>query len=100
LAKAEIAAIVMQEGLAHVCLIKSALTKVCAKIERTMPKKKEVNSVILEDLIITNLRITVYRAWQGNKSYAVAYGKFLDDIYNAMKKYINFEYVKVVLVGR
>ena len=40
--KAEIAAVVLQEGLASVCLVKSSITKVCAKIERTMPKKSEV----------------------------------------------------------
>lgn len=40
--KAEIAAVVMQEGLANICLIKSSLTKICAKIERNIPKKKEV----------------------------------------------------------
>lgn len=44
--KAEIAAVVLQEGLASICLVKSSLTKVCAKIERTMPKKKEVFRII------------------------------------------------------
>lgn len=40
--KADIAAIVMQEGLAHLCLVKSAMTKTCARIERSVPKKKQV----------------------------------------------------------
>eukprot|EP01036_Dinobryon_divergens_P030536 gene30536-39794_t len=75
--KAEIAAVVLQEGLASICLVKSSLTKVCAKIERTMPKKKE-----------------------GNKSHSVAMNKFFEDIYQAMKNNINFDFVKVVLVGR
>jgi len=74
--KAEIAAIVMQEGLASICLIKSSLTKVCAKIERTIPKKKE-----------------------GNKSFTTATNKFFDDIYTSLKRCINFDFVKVVLIG-
>lgn len=41
--KADIAAVVMQEGLAHLCLIKSAMTKTCAKIEKIIPKKKQVS---------------------------------------------------------
>ena len=41
--KAEIAVLVMQEGLANLCLIKSAMTKTLAKIERTLPKKKQVS---------------------------------------------------------
>jgi protein pelota len=41
--KAEVAAVVMQEGLAHLCLIKSAMTKTCARIEKSMPKKKQVS---------------------------------------------------------
>jgi protein pelota len=41
-AKADLAAIVMQEGLANVCLITSSMTISKAKIERTMPKKNQV----------------------------------------------------------
>lgn len=39
---ADIAAIVMQEGLAHLCLVKSTMTKTCARIEKNIPKKKQV----------------------------------------------------------
>lgn len=45
--KADIAALVMQEGLANLCLIKSAMTKTCAKIERNLPKKKQVSILFL-----------------------------------------------------
>ena len=38
-ARAELAAVVMQEGLAHVCLITSAMTHVRQKIEQTVPRK-------------------------------------------------------------
>lgn len=44
--KADIAALVMQEGLANLCLIKSAMTKTCAKIERNLPKKKQVSLLL------------------------------------------------------
>ena len=40
--KAEIAALVMQEGLAHLCLVKSSMTRTCARIEKYLPKKKQV----------------------------------------------------------
>lgn len=43
--KADVAAIVMQEGLAHVCLIRSAMTKTLARIEKAMPKKKAVRVI-------------------------------------------------------
>ena len=75
--KAELAAVVMQEGLAHVCLVKASLSKTCAKIERTMPKKRQ----------------------QGNQAYDAAVSKFFSDIYEAVKRNVNFEVVKVVLVG-
>lgn len=37
---------------------------------------------------------------KGNKSHATAMNKFFEDIYQAMKSNINFDFVKVVLVGR
>lgn len=42
---ADVAALVMHDGLAHLCLIKSTLTKTCARIERTLPKKKQVPGI-------------------------------------------------------
>lgn len=96
--KAEIAAVVMQEGLASICLIKSSLTKVCAKIERTIPKKKEV---FLNGRVCNRaIRTTLVYIQQGNKSFATATGKFFEDVYNALKRTINFDFVKVVLIGR
>lgn len=40
--KSEVAALVMQEGLANLCLIKNTVTRTCARIERNLPKKKHV----------------------------------------------------------
>lgn len=73
--KADVVAVVMHEGLAHVCLLKDALTKVCARIERSFPKKKD------------------------SQAYAAALLKFFDDIYAVIQRSVNFEVVKVVLVG-
>ena len=38
---ADLAAIVMQEGLAHVCLITASMTLVRAKIETNIPRKRK-----------------------------------------------------------
>lgn len=75
-AKADVAAVVMQEGLAHVCLITSSLTITRARLERPMPKKKA-----------------------GDKSFEKAMARFFADILEAMRKHINFEVVKAVLIG-
>jgi protein pelota len=40
--KADLAVVVMQEGLANICLVTSALTITKSKIERQMPKKNQV----------------------------------------------------------
>lgn len=42
--KADLAVVVMQEGLANVCLVTPALTLTKARIERPMPKKNQVCS--------------------------------------------------------
>lgn len=73
--RAEIAAVVMQEGLAHVCLIKAAMTKTCARIERVMPKKKF-----------------------GNVAFDKSMEAFFREIYDAIAR-LDFEVLKVVLVG-
>ena len=44
-AKADMAAIVMQEGLAHVCLVTSSMTVTRSRIERRMPKKGQVEHI-------------------------------------------------------
>eukprot|EP00605_Chrysophyceae_sp_TOSAG23-4_P002915 GSChrysophyteH1.ASY1.ANO1.3210.1 assembled CDS len=75
-AKAEIAAIVMQEGLAHVCLVTPFMTQTRARIERRLPKKRD-----------------------GGDKLNRAMTSFFSDIYNAMRQYIDFEIVKVVLCG-
>ena len=75
-AKADIACIVMQEGLAHVCLVTPFLTQTRARITRPMPKKRD-----------------------GGDKYAKALSNFFSDIYDAVRKFIDFSIVKVVLCG-
>jgi protein pelota len=75
-AKAEIAAIVMQEGLAHVCLVTPFMTQTHARIERRMPKKRD-----------------------GGEKHAKAMAAFFSDIYDAMRRFVDFDLVKVVLCG-
>ena len=73
--KAEFAAVVMQEGLCHVCLVSPSMTINRARIVRRMPKKK-----------------------QGNHLYSKAKEKFFRDIYDAVKE-LDFSIIKCVLVG-
>lgn len=40
--KAEVAGVVMQEGLAHVCLVTTMTTVTKLRLERKMPKKSQV----------------------------------------------------------
>ena len=42
--KAEVGAVVMQEGLAHVCIVLSSLTIVKSKIQLAIPQKRFVVS--------------------------------------------------------
>jgi protein pelota len=76
--KAEIAAIVMQEGLAYVCLVTKSMTLTRSKIETSFPKKSQFASATGTD-----------------KSKS----RFFAAIFDAVKKHVNFDVVKVVLVG-
>lgn len=74
---ADLAVLVMQEGLANLCLIKSALTRYCPKVEKDLPKKRP----------------------QGNQAYDAAVNKFFSDVYESVRKHVDFSVVKAVLVG-
>ena len=79
--RAELAAVVMQDGLANICLVTASMTVVKARIEKTIPNKRQGGS--------------------GNGSeHDKAKTKFYKDIFEAVKKHINFEVVRAVLVGR
>ena len=40
-ATADLAAVIMQEGIAHVCLVTGSMTLVRAKIETSIPRKRK-----------------------------------------------------------
>lgn len=75
--KADLAAIVMQEGLAHVCLVTSSMTLVRAKIDVNIPRKHK----------------------SGVSQHDKALHKFFDAIATAALRHINFEVIKCVLVA-
>mmetsp|Transcript_2169 Transcript_2169/g.2940 ORF Transcript_2169/g.2940 Transcript_2169/m.2940 type:complete len:424 (-) Transcript_2169:134-1405(-) len=71
---AEIAAIVMQTGLAHLCLITGSITVTKAKIETNIPKKRT-----------------------GSSNHSKAIIKFYEAIYQAVLRHIDFKKIKCVL---
>ena len=74
--KAEVAAVVMHQGLAHVCLVTGALTITKARIDVNIPKKRT-----------------------GSDKNSKAITKFYEAVYQAVLKHVDFHKVKVILVG-
>jgi protein pelota len=75
--KAEIAAVVMQEGLANICLITENMTIIRQRVEGAIPKKR-LGSV-------TN--------------YEKGITRFYDQVYRAMLQHVNFQVVKVLIIA-
>lgn len=75
--QADLGAIVMQEGIAHVCLVTSSMTIVRAKIEVNIPRKRKGNCS------------------QHDKGLF----KFYDQIIQAILRHFNFDVIKCVLVA-
>mmetsp|Transcript_17278 Transcript_17278/g.35885 ORF Transcript_17278/g.35885 Transcript_17278/m.35885 type:complete len:392 (-) Transcript_17278:561-1736(-) len=74
---ADLAAIVMQEGLAHICLVNRSMTIVRSRIETNIPRKGQ-NSIF-------------------NRDKAMA--KFFDSVLRAVLQYIDLTVVKVCLIA-
>ena len=74
--QAEVAAVVMHMGLAHVCLVTGALTVTKARIDVNIPKKRT-----------------------GSTQNQKAITKFFEAVYQAIIRHIDFHKVKVVLIG-
>ena len=74
--QAEIAAVVMQLGLAHVCLVTGALTIVKSRIEINIPKKRT-----------------------GSSQHDKATTKFFEAVYRAVLQHIDFSKIKCLLLG-
>lgn len=73
----DLAAVVMQEGLAHVCLIRSSMTLVKAKIEMAIPRKRK-NMCSAHDKSMD---------------------KFFERILQALVQHINFDVVKAIIIA-
>ncbi|XP_042202483.1 protein pelota homolog [Callorhinchus milii] len=74
---ADVAAVIMQEGLAHVCLVTSSMTVLRAKVETNIPRKRKGSC----------------------SQHDKALEKFYDSVMQAIIRHINFDVVKCVLVA-
>ncbi|CAF0718962.1 unnamed protein product [Brachionus calyciflorus] len=74
---ADLAAVVMQEGLANICLITSSMTLVKAKIEMNIPRKR--------------------KGFCANHDKNME--KFYDRIIQALLTHINFEVVRAIIIA-
>ncbi|XP_010006922.1 PREDICTED: protein pelota homolog [Chaetura pelagica] len=70
-------AVVMQEGLAHVCLVTPSMTLTRAKVEVNIPRKRKGNC----------------------SQHDRALERFYEQVVQAIQRHINFEVVKCVLVA-
>ncbi|TPX30163.1 hypothetical protein SmJEL517_g06207 [Synchytrium microbalum] len=75
--KADIAAVVLQEGLANVCLMTQSMTVVRARIETPVPRKRKGS--------VTN--------------YEKGLTKFYEQVYQAVLRHVDFNVVKVLIVA-
>ncbi len=73
---AEVAAVVMQPGLANLCLVTGSITVVKAKIEVTIPKKRT-----------------------GSSNHSKALKRFYEAIYQAVLRHVDFDRIKCVLAA-
>lgn len=73
----DVAAVVMQEGIAHVCLVLASMTLVRAKIEMHIPRKKRGSS----------------------QQHDKGVEKFFDSVLQAILRHVNFDVVKCILVA-
>lgn len=75
--KAEVGAIVMQEGLAHICLITENMTHMRQKVETSIPRKKRGDS----------------------SSYEKGVKRFYETVYNTMQRNLNVEKLKAIILA-
>ncbi|PKC75690.1 hypothetical protein RhiirA1_407480 [Rhizophagus irregularis] len=75
--QADVAAVVLQEGLANVCLVTQNMTIVRQRIEHPIPRKRKGS--------VTN--------------YEKELQKFFDQVMQSILRHINFEIVKVVILA-
>jgi protein pelota len=71
--KADIAAVVLQEGLAQICLLTENMTVVKLRVESNVPKKRRGTTTDHDKGLV----------------------KFFDQVYQGICQHINFELIKV-----
>ena len=74
---ADLAAVVMQEGLAHICLVTNCMTIVRAKLDVSIPRKRRGASA----------------------QHEKALTRFYDTVLQAILRHINFDVVKAIIVA-
>lgn len=74
---ADLGAVIMQEGLAHICLITSSMTLVRSKIDVNIPRKRKGNT----------------------SQHEKGLSKFYDAVYQGILRHLNFDVVKCVLIA-
>lgn len=74
---ADLGAVIMQEGLAYVCLITSSMTLVRSKIDVNIPRKRKGNP----------------------KGHETGLAKYYDAVLQGILRHINFDVVKCVLIA-
>lgn len=74
---ADLGAVVMQEGIAHVCLVTASMTLVRAKIDVNIPRKRKGMCT----------------------QHTKGMEKFFETVYQAIVKHVNFDIVKCVLIA-
>lgn len=75
--KADVGAVVMQEGLANICLVTPSMTLLRAKVEMTIPRKRRGNC----------------------SQHDKALDRFYEAVMQGIQRHINFDVVKCVLVA-
>ncbi|XP_043942523.1 protein pelota homolog [Protopterus annectens] len=75
--KADVAAVVMQEGLANICLVTPSMTLLRAKVEMTIPRKRKGNC----------------------SQHDKALERFYEAVMQGIQRHISFDVVKCVLVA-
>lgn len=73
---AELAAIMMHEGYANICLVTTNMTIVKRNIDRKLPKKKS-----------------------GVIAYEKARNLFFEEVYESIKRFVDFDVVKVIILA-
>ncbi|XP_034951418.1 protein pelota [Chelonus insularis] len=74
---ADVAAIVMQEGIAYICLITANMTIVRAKIDQVIPRKRK--GMVSQ--------------------HEKGLNKFYENVFQALMRHINFDIVKCVIIA-